>query len=143
VNRVITILDTNVVSEPMQPSPSPVVLAWLSESHERGPLFVTTITVAEILFGIELLPKGKRRDQMLAQAEATFAEDFAGRVLPFDEDAARVFPEIAVRRRAQGHPMADLDAQIAAITRSHNALLATRNTADFEGCGIRLVNPWQ
>jgi predicted nucleic acid-binding protein len=142
VNRVITILDTNVVSEPMRPSPSHAVLAWLSESQETGPLFVTTITVAEILLGIELLPRGKRRDQMLAQAEATFAEDFAERVLSFDEDAARAFPEIVIRRRAQGRPIADLDAQIAAIARSRDAILATRNTADFEGCGIRLVNPW-
>ncbi len=142
MNRVITILDTNVVSEPMRPSPSPAVLAWLSEVHERGPLFVTTITVAEILLGIELLPKGKRRERMLAQTEATFAEDFAGRVLPFDEDAARAFPQIAVPRRAQGRPIADLDAQIAAIARSRSAVLATRNAADFEGCGVRLVNPW-
>ena len=141
--RVITILDTNVVSEPMRPSPSPAVLAWLSEGHERGPLFVTTITVAEILFGIEMLPRGKRRDQMLVQAEAAFREDFTGRVLPFDEAAARAFPVIAVRRRAQGRPIADLDAQIAAIAHSRDAILATRNTADFEGCGVRLVNPWQ
>jgi predicted nucleic acid-binding protein len=118
-------------------------MAWLAHTHESGPLFVTTITVAEILFGIELLPRGKRRDQMLTQAEAAFAEDFAGRVLPFDEDAARAFPEISVRRRAQGRPIADFDAQIAAIARSRDATLATRNTADFEGCGIRLVNPWQ
>jgi predicted nucleic acid-binding protein len=67
----------------------------------------------------------------------------AGRVLPFDEDAARAFPGIAVERRAQGRPISDLDAQIASIARSRNALLATRNTADFEGCGVRLVNPWQ
>ena len=99
--------------------------------------------MAEILFGIELLPKGKRRDKMLAEAEATFVEDFAGRILPFDEDAARAFPEISVRRRAQGRPITDLDAQIAAIARSRDAILGTRNTADFEGCGVRLVNPWQ
>jgi toxin FitB len=139
---MITILDTNVVSEPMRPSPSPAVLAWLSESHESGRLFVTTITVAEILFGIELLPRGKRRDQMLVQAEAAFAEDFSGRILPFDEDAARAFPEISIRRRALGRPIADLDAQIAAIACSRGAILATRNTADFEGCGVRLVDPW-
>jgi len=142
VNRVITILDTNVVSEPMRPLPSPGVLAWLADFHQRGPLFVTTITLAEILFGIELLPRGKRREQMLVQAEATFAQDFAGRVLAFDEDAARAYPEIVIQRRAQGKPIADLDAQIAAIVRSRDALLATRNPADFEGCGVRLVNPW-
>jgi predicted nucleic acid-binding protein len=142
VTSAITILDTNVVSEPMRPSPSAAVLAWLSRKPENGHFFVTTITVAEILFGIELLPRGKRYDKMLAEAQATFAEDFAGRILSFDEDAARAFPGIAVGRRAQGRPIADLDAQIAAIVYSRGALLATRNTADFEGCGVRLVNPW-
>jgi predicted nucleic acid-binding protein len=140
---LITILDTNVLSEPMRPSPSATVMAWLSQKPENGHFFVTSITVAEILFGAELLPRGKRRDKMLAEAQATFAEDFAGRILPFDEDAARAFPEIAARRRTQGRPIADLDAQIAAIARARDAILATRNTADFEGCGVRLVNPWQ
>jgi toxin FitB len=79
---------------------------------------------------------------MLAQAQAAFAEDFAGRVLPFDEGAAHAFPCIAARRRAQGRPIADLDAQIVAIVHSRDAVLATRNTADFEGCGVRLKNPW-
>jgi predicted nucleic acid-binding protein len=117
-------------------------MAWLSQKPENGHFFVTTITVAEILFGVELLPRGKRHDKMLAQVEATFAEDFAGRILPFDQDAARAFSGIAVACRAQGRPIADLDAQIAAIAHSRDAILATRNTADFEGCGVRLVNPW-
>ncbi len=138
----ITILDTNVVSEPMRPSPSATVLAWLSRKPDGGNFFVTTITVAEIRFGIELLPAGKRHDRMLAQADATFREDFAGRILAFDEDAARAFPTIAAIRRARGRPISEFDAQIAAIARSRGAILATRNTADFEGCGVRLVNPW-
>lgn len=140
---MITILDTNVVSEPMRPLPSAAVMAWLSQRPENGHFFVTAITVAEILFGIELLPRGRRHEKMLAQAQATFAEDFAGRVLPFDEPAARAFPAVAGSRRALGRPILDLDAQIAAIARSRDAILATRNTADFEGCGVRLVNPWQ
>lgn len=143
MTSLITILDTNVVSEPMRPSPSAAVMAWLSRKPENGHFFVTAITVAEVLFGLELLPRGKRHDKMLAQAHATFTEDFAGRVLPFDEDAAHAFPGIAASRRAQGRPIADLDAQIAAIALSRDAILATRNTADFEGCGVRLVNPWQ
>jgi len=143
VISAITILDTNVVSEPMRPSPSAAVLAWLSRKPDGGHFFVTTITVAEILFGIELLPKGRRHDKMLAQAEATFVEDFAGRILPFDEAAARAFPEIAATRRARGRPISDLDAQIAAIAHSRGAILATRNTADFEGCSVPLVNPWK
>jgi toxin FitB len=142
VSSAITILDTNVVSEPMQPVPSAAVLDWLSRKPENGQFFVTAITVAEILYGIELLPRGKRRDKLLAEAEATFAQDFAGRVLPFDEEAARVFPAIAFGRRSRGRPIAELDAQIAAIARSRGATLATRNVADFEDCGVRLVNPW-
>jgi toxin FitB len=71
-----------------------------------------------------------------------FAEDFAGRILPFDEEAARAFPQISAGRRAAGRPIAEFDAEIAAIARSRGAILATRNIADFEGCGVRLVNPW-
>ncbi len=138
----ITILDTNVISEPMNPSPSATVLDWWAQ-QQPGALFITTVTVAEILYGIELLPPGKRRAALLAGAERMFGKVLVGHILPFDENAARAFSEIAVRRRAQGRPIADLDAQIAAIARSRNAILATRNTADFEGCGVRLVNPWQ
>jgi hypothetical protein len=137
----ITILDTNVVSEPMRLSPSAVVLSWWSRQQPGAP-FITTVTVAESLFGIELLPHGKRRAALLAGAEQMFGKVLAGRILPFDEDAARAFPEIAIRRRAQGRPITDLDAQIAAIASSRGAHLATRNTADFEGYGVRLVNPW-
>jgi predicted nucleic acid-binding protein len=136
------ILDTNVISETMQASPSSRVQEWWSQ-QQTGELFTTTVSVAEILYGIELLSRGRRRDKLLAEAEAMFAEDFAGRLLPFDEEAARAFPEIAAGRRAQGRPIANFDAQIAAIARSRRAILATRNTADFEGCGVRLVNPWE
>ncbi len=138
----ITILDTNVVSEPMLPSPSATVLTWWSR-QQPGALFITSVTVAEILYGIELLPHGKRRAALLAGAELMFGKVLAGRILPFDEDAARAFPGIAASRRVQGRPVADLDAQIAAIAHSRGGLLATRNTSDFEGCGVRLVNPWQ
>jgi toxin FitB len=135
------ILDTNVISEIMQPSPSPRVLDWWLQ-QQTGELFTSTVSEAEILYGIELLPKGKRRDRLLAEAEAMFNEDFAGRILPFDEEAARAFAEIAAARRTQGRPIAEFDAQIAAIARTHRAALATRNTSDFEACGVRPVNPW-
>ena len=126
----------------MQPSPSAAVLGWLSRKPENGRFCVTTITMAEILYGVELLPRGRRRDKMLAEAVAVFAEDFRGRILPFDEEAARVFAQIAASRRARGRPISELDAQIAAIAHSRSAILATRNVADFEGCGIRVLNPW-
>ena len=138
----MVILDTNVVSELMKPSRAPQVLAWIS-SQSRDDLFTTTITVAEVLFGIELLPKGKRRDTLLAKAEATFVEDFAGNILTFDEPAARLFALISAARRNQGRPISTQDAQIAGIARAHGATLATRNKSDFEGCGVLIANPWQ
>ena len=136
------ILDTNVLSEVMASSPAPSVLEWVSKQRLADDLFVTAITVAEILYGIELLPKGKRHEKLLLEAEAMFAEDFNRRILPFDEPAARIFGKIAATRRSQGRPIATLDAQIASIARTNGATLATRNAADFEGCGVRLVNPW-
>jgi predicted nucleic acid-binding protein len=136
------VLDTNVISEIMKATPSPRVMEWWSQ-QQSGELFTTTVTVAEILYGIEILPKGRRRDSLRAEAEMVFTQDFAGRILPFDEEAARVFPEIAAARRAEGRPIAELDAQIAAVARSRHAMLATRNMGDFEGCRVRLVNPWQ
>jgi predicted nucleic acid-binding protein len=115
----------------------------LSQGRSADEFFLTTITLAEILYGIELLPRGKRREKLLAEAEAMFREDFLGHILPFDEEAARAFAEIAATRRSQGSSIAEFDAQIAAIARSRRATLATRNTQDFEGCGVRLENPWQ
>jgi toxin FitB len=114
----------------------------MTESRLGQELYLTTITVAEILYGIELLPHGKRRDKLHAEAEATFAEDFSGRILPFDWDAAHMFAQIAAVRRLQGRSIAEFDAQIAAIAKCNGAALATRNTSDFEGCGVRLINPW-
>lgn len=125
----------------MRPAPSAVVLRWLANQPASG-LFTTTITQAEILYGLELLPKGKRRLALQSAARSMFEEDFANRILPFDSDAARIFPELAVSRRALGRPIAQWDAQIAAIARSHGSVLATRNTADFAHCGIAVLNPW-
>ena len=138
----MTIIDTNVVSEMMASSPSDAVLAWIGKARMADDLFITTITVAEIFYGVELLPAGKRRDKLNSEAEATFRQDFGGRILEFDEMAARQFAQIASSRRKAGRPIAEFDAQIAAIAHVHGAVLATRNTGDFEDCGVRLVNPW-
>jgi predicted nucleic acid-binding protein len=114
----VTILDTNVLSEVMAASPSEAALAWISNRRLVDPLFITTITVAEILYGIEILAPGRRREKLSAEAEAMFSEDFAGQILVFDEQAARSFSQIAAKRRGRGRPMAELDAQIAAIVTS-------------------------
>jgi len=126
----------------MLPLPSQRVRTWINEQRQNDEVWFTAINVAEIMYGIELLPKGKRRDDLLLAAEAMLATEFVDRVLSFDESAARAFAEIAAARRLMGRPISEFDAQIASIARANDAALATRNTADFEGCGIRLVNPW-
>ena len=136
------VFDTNVVSELMKSSRSFAMMAWIS-SLAADDVFTTSVTGAEILYRIEILPKGNRRDQLLRQAEGTFVGDFGDRVLPFDEPAAREYGKIASERRRVGRPIPFADAQIAAITKANGAMLATRNTGDFEGCGLNLINPWK
>lgn len=136
------ILDTNVVSELMRPTPERTVLRWFSGQSAED-LHVTAVTVAEILYGIELISSSRRRDVVRAGAEKMFGDVFADRILTFEDRAARAFSQIASSRRRQGKPMSEMDAQIAAIVRVHGATLATRNPYVFEGCGVRLVNPWE
>lgn len=135
------VLDTNVVSEVLRQEPDERVLTWL-EAQPTNSVFTTAITQGEILYGIRLLTDGKRRRNLWEAATAMFDEDFAGRVLGFDSEAAGHYAEIGAARRAAVRPISQFDATIAAITRSHGAVLATRNGKDFEGCGIELVNPW-
>jgi predicted nucleic acid-binding protein len=135
------VLDTNALSEALKPSPSKIVLRWLA-AQEPSAIFITTITEAEVLYGIELLPAGKRKSQLSAIIEKLFAEDFQGRILSFDEDSARAFAKIVSGREAAGRPISQFDAMTAAIARSRGAAVATRNTNDFESCGIRVINPW-
>jgi len=134
------ILDTNVLSELMKPKPSARVVTWVAR-QPAAELFTTSITEAEIFYGIELLAKGKRRERLLAAAEAMFAEDLGGRIFGFESDAARSFSMIAAHRRALGRPISQADAQIAAIAQVRGAKLATRNVADFEDCGLDVLDP--
>ena len=135
------ILDTNVLSELMRPKPSGRVTAWVRKQPATD-LFTTSITEAEIFYGIELLPQGKRREGLLVAAESMFAEDLAGRIFAFESDAARFFAAIAAQCYALGRPISHADAQIAAIARMRGATLATRNIADFKDCGIEVIDPW-
>ena len=135
------LLDTNIVSELMRAQPDAGVIKWLG-SQPTASLFTTAITQAEILYGVELVPQGKRREAMLEAARAIFDEDFARRVLPFDGDASRAYAQIAAHRRLAGQPISQFDAQIAAIARSRGAVLATRNTRDFGDCNLTIVDPW-
>lgn len=136
------LLDTNVLSELMRPTPSPAVEGWLSSQPAAG-MFISSITEAELRYGLALLPAGRRQKQLVAQVEAMLAEDFAGRILPFDSPAATAYAHIAAARRRSGRPISQADAQIAAIAASRGASLATRNVADFVDCGIDVVDPWK
>jgi predicted nucleic acid-binding protein len=136
------ILDTNVVSELMRPAPERMVLQWLSNQAAED-LHVTAVTMAEILYGIELISSSRRRDVVRMAAEKMFGDVFADRILTFEDRAALAFSQIASSRRRQGKSMSGSNAQIAAIARVHAATLATRNTYVFEGCGVKLINPWE
>lgn len=135
------VLDTNIISEMMRTQPDAQVRDWFTKQPIAG-LFTTTLTQAEIFYGLFLLPEGQRRQALLSAAQPMFEIDFAGRVLPFDVDAALAYPEIAGGRRQSGQPIGQIDAQIAAIVRSRGARLATRNVRDFVDCGIEVVDPW-
>jgi toxin FitB len=136
------VLDTNVLSELVRPKPAAKVMAWVS-AQPASSQYTTSITQAEMLHGILLLPEGRRRAALHRAIQAIFEEDFGGRVLPFGSEAASAYAEIAASRRRVGRPISHFDAQIAAIARSAGAALATRNVTDFDGCGIAIVDPWR
>ena len=134
------VLDTNVVSEAMKPEPHPAVLAWLNNQVAET-LYLSSVTLAELLFGIGALPAGKRKD-MLAQAVDGLMGLFRNRVLPFDTDAARRYAELAVAARAAGRGFPTPDGYIAAIAVSRGFIVASRDTAPYEAAGIIVINPW-
>lgn len=133
------VLDTNVVSVMMTGSDDRV-RGWLA-GQDADALCTTTITVAEVEFGIAKLPEGQRR-RVLADQAARVWDAFPDFAIPFDARAAYAYAEVRARRRHAGRPIAALDAQIAAICVVHRATLATRNTKDFEGTGVEVVDPW-
>ena len=135
------LLDTNVISELMRTEPAQIVLDWFGD-HDSGDLFISAVAEAELRTGVAILPDGQRRDRLQLAIDAMIYQDFQGRVLPFDSLAAKAYAEIAAQRRAAGHPIAEADCQIAAIARASDAPIATRNVKDFDGCGIRVINPW-
>lgn len=135
------VLDTNVLSELMRAQAEPAVIDWL-DRQEQDSLAVTAVTVAELLYGIARLPDARRKNGLQDAALRMLDEDFADRVLPFDEDAAVHYAALVSQRERSGRPISMADAQIAAICRHHTAVLATRNGKDFEGVGIVLSNPW-
>jgi hypothetical protein len=138
----VILLDTNVVSEVMAPLPAGSVLAWL-DARDAATIFISTVTIAEIGYGLQVLPAGRRR-QLLEDRFEEFVElGFERRILSFDDDAARAYAPLMARRRAIGRPMSIPDGQIAAIARANRFAIATRNVRDFEECGLEILNPFE
>jgi toxin FitB len=135
------VVDTDVASELMRPTPDARVVAWI-RAQDAGELYTTSITVAEIGYGVERLPEGARKALLRATAAQVFSA-FAEHVLTFDADAAGLYGAIVSARVRGGAPIEGFDAQIAAICRRHAATLATRNVKDFERTGVDVVDPWE
>lgn len=134
------VLDTNVVSEAMKPEPHPAVRAWLN-SQATETLYLSSVTIAELLFGIGALPLGKRKD-MLALTLDGLMRLFRDRVLPLDIDAARFYAELAVTAKIAGRGFPTPDGYIAAIAASRGFIVASRDTAPYEAASITVINPW-
>jgi toxin FitB len=137
----VILLDTNVVSEPMRPNPDRKVLAWLDAQAGEN-LYLSTVSLAELLLGIESLPSGKRRKVLAAALDEQIIALFGKRIVPFDLAAAETYAKIVTRARRYGHPIALADAQIAAIAASRQFTVATRDESPFEAAGVPVINPW-
>ncbi|MDO8953301.1 MAG: type II toxin-antitoxin system VapC family toxin [Gammaproteobacteria bacterium] len=135
------LLDTNIISEIMKPLPQTEVVKWLNQ-QESSQLFISTLTIAEISYGMHVLPEGRRRNQIEDAFNKVITAAFKLRVLSFDAGAGYVYGKIMARKKSLGKPMGIPDGQIAAIAYSQGYALATRNTRDFTGCGLELVNPF-
>ncbi len=135
------VLDTNVISEAMKPEPHPAVRAWLNDQAAET-LYLSSVTLAELLFGIGALPGGKRKN-MLSDALDGLMRLFPDRVLPFDTDAARRYAELAVTARAGGRGFPTPDGYIAAIAVSRGFIVASRDTAPYIAAGVTVINPWK
>ena len=136
------VLDTNVVSEFMRATPDATVLAWLDDLAV-GETATTAVTAAELFYGVARLPSGRRKVALEQAVRAMIDDDFRDRVEPFDRHAAAAYALVVADRDRLGRPISVADAQIAAICRARGAVLATRNTKDFEDTGIELIDPWR
>lgn len=136
------LLDTNVVSEVMKTRPTDVVVAWLN-GQDSAKLYVSAITIGEIVYGLRILPDGKRRSGLRERFERFVSVAFDQRVLSYDEPAARIYGELIADRKELGLPMSVPDGQIAAIARLNHLAVATRNVVDFDNCGIEVINPFE
>lgn len=135
------VIDANVASELTRPEPTRSVAAWISGRDARD-MYLTAVSEAELLYGVAIMPTGKRRNALQAAMIRWLDLGFGERILPFDSAAARVYAEVAAERRRAGRPIGEADCQIAAISGSRGAVVVTRNVRDFKDTGVRVIDPW-
>ena len=136
------LIDTNVVSEPWKPAPDPRVLAWI-DSQAVETLYLSAVTVAELRYGIALVPAGRRRDTLDRGLEQDVLPLFDGRVLPFDLSASRAYADLMARAKEAGRAIGMADGCIAATALAHRLTVATRDAAPFQAAGVNVIDPWQ
>jgi predicted nucleic acid-binding protein len=137
----VIILDTNVISELMKSEPAAAVFGWVGRWRGEA-LFTTAVNQAEVLFGLEVMHPGRKRESLRHTAVRMFEQYFRDRILPFDLNAAQPYADIVARRQKAGRPIDELDAQIASIAAYRTMAVATRDTTGFDNCGIQIINPW-
>ncbi len=135
------ILDTNIISEPFKTKPNPAVMAWL-DAQEPETLYITAISMAEMLAGLHKMPAGRRRADLQQLVENKIQSVFENRILAFNMQAVKVFGRVNADAFAVGNPIAFADCAIASIASAHGFILATRNVRDFKGTGVEIFNPW-
>ena len=135
------VFDTNVLSELMRPAPNTAITSWVAE-QTTSTLYLTAVSEAELRYGLAIMPPGRRRDGLAQGLERMLRTGVANRILPFDSSAAYTYAEIAAARRALGRPIPEADCQIAAIARSRDMAVVTRNVRDFADTGIGVIDPW-
>ena len=136
------LVDTNVVSEMMHPRMHPAVSRWL-DRMEAGSLFLASTSLAELRFGVAILPPGRRKNNLSSTLDHLLASLFQGRILAFDAAAAEEYAMIVSRARLRGRPIEIADGQIAAIAAVHGYTVTTRDTGPFEAAGVAVINPWE
>lgn len=137
----MVILDTNVLSELSRTKPSPIVMRWI-DGLDRDDTYITAISKAEALYGLEYMPAGKRKSDMTQVYYSLFTTTFRGKVLPFEDEACRTFAQLAAHARRKGRTLSTADLQIASIAILHRSTVATRNKQDFEHEGLDVIDPW-
>jgi hypothetical protein len=136
------ILDTNVVSEGLRVSPEPSVVEWL-DAQDAETLFLTTISLAELRYGVAVLAEGKRKDALSVALESRLVALFKGRLLSFDVDSSAAYARVRAKAKSKGYAIGAADGYIAGIAAARGFTVATRDAAPFEMAGVTVINPWK